>query len=166
MSITQLYIPAGMLATTRVTGVGNGVFGTEGSAAWCTPVTNASYGRVFRCAARTPARTHNETSRLGKQADTYDKSGAPDAGHPRHDSGINRWSPLTILQLFNIILDVCPDMMHIIKCLLGGHWIPLLKGERVIARPRFKTKKTDAEYARKEATYKANCRVIPCTHQA
>lgn len=111
------------------------------------------------------ARTHNETSRLGKEADKYDKSHGPDTGHPKHDSGINRWCPLTILQLFNVILDVCPDMMHIIKCLLGGHWIPLLKGEREIARPRaFKTKETDPEYRRKKATHKANCKVILYTH--
>jgi hypothetical protein len=96
------------------------------------------------------ARTHEETCKLGKEADTYDKSGEPDSGHPRHDSGVNRWCPLTILQLFNIIQDVCPDMMHIVKCLLGGHWIPLLKGERDIAAPRFSTKKTDPEYAKKK----------------
>ena len=59
-----------MLATTRVTGVGNGVFGTEGSAAWCTPVTNASYGRVSLCAARTPRtrRLHGPTTKRAGSA--------------------------------------------------------------------------------------------------
>ena len=88
-----------------------------------------------------PARTHAETCRHGKLADTYDKSGASDAAHPKHQSGIRRWCPLAVLPFFDLILDICPDMMHIIKGLLGGHWMPLLRGDRSVARPKFKSKK-------------------------
>ena len=119
------------------------------------------------------ARTHEETCQLGKEADTYDKSGLPGSGHPKHDTGINRWCPLAILKLFCLIRDICPDMMHIIKGLLGGHWIPLLKGERPIARPVCRTpepkRKTGqsneewgrvtAGYRRKKKKYRAHCKV-------
>ena len=120
------------------------------------------------------ARTHAETSRHGKLADTYDKSGAPDAGHPKHDTGIKRWCPLAILPLFDLILDICPDMMHIMKGLMGGHWMPLLKGLRSIARLKFKSKKPKrkpteadgvwraraAEYKEKLARHMANLQVM------
>ena len=128
-------------------------------------------GRGADTPAPPASRTHEETNRLGKQADTYDKSRAPENSHPKHDTGINRWCPLAILALFNLILDVCPDMMHIIKGIFGGHWIPLLKGERHIARPRFKSKKiptNETDTARrirkseelvKHKKFKADCKV-------
>lgn len=73
-----------------------------------------------------PPRTHEEAVAEGKRCDDYC---GPETGHPRTKSGINGSSPFAYLPLFNIIRDVCPDMMHIIVNLFK-HWGPLLAGER------------------------------------
>jgi hypothetical protein len=73
-------------------------------------------------------RTHDEAVAEGKCSEDYDPD-ASEAGHPRSRSGINGSSPFAYLPLFNIIRDVCPDMMHIIVNLFK-HWLPLLSGER------------------------------------
>lgn len=54
------------------------------------------------------------------------------SGHPVKSSGVKFLSGLLFVPLFNIILDINPDVMHIVKQLLGGRVMPLLKGQ---ARP-------------------------------
>jgi hypothetical protein len=55
-------------------------------------------------------------------------------------SGVKELCPLSFLPLFNIVWDMCPDMMHVIPAIMKGHIMPLLKGLRIPVRP--KTRKT------------------------
>jgi hypothetical protein len=85
-------------------------------------------------------RTHKETDRIGREGDEHVRLKLSDASHPKHDSGIRRWCPLAILPLFDLIRDILPDMMHIIKNFFDGHFIRLFKGTRPLAAPKFKSK--------------------------
>ena len=53
-----------------------------------------------------------------------------DSTHPRAASGVNGPSALSLLPMFNIVWDVMPDWMHIIKNLMLGHFIKVIKGDR------------------------------------
>jgi hypothetical protein len=55
--------------------------------------------------------------------------------HPRKVSGVNGISALSLLPLFNIVWDVMPDWMHIVKNLILAHFIKLVKGKRKLLRP-------------------------------
>lgn len=63
--------------------------------------------------------------------------GAPH--HPGRESGIYNWCPLTLLDLFDIIWDAAPDMMHILK----NFWTNLLK---------IFNGQTDCKYPKKKQT--------------
>lgn len=93
-------------------------------------------GRGARTRVPYKPRTHEETVRIGKQADRHVRAQRPDSTHPKHTSGIVRYCPLEILPFFDLILDILPDMMHIIKGFWDGHFIPLFKGNRPLAAPR------------------------------
>ena len=95
-------------------------------------------GRTTKAAPKN--RTHNETDKIGKRCDRHERSGRAEAKHPKHTTGISRWCPLAVLPYFNLIRDILPDMMHIIKGVFDGHFIPLFKGNRAVAPPVFKTK--------------------------
>jgi hypothetical protein len=102
-------------------------------------------------------RTHAETVRIGKRAEKHMRAHLPDSKHPKHKSGILRYCPLELLPLFDLILDILPDMMHIIKGFWDGHFIPLFKGNRPLAAPKKPTTKapqkegeTPAAAARRE----------------
>jgi hypothetical protein len=72
-------------------------------------------------------RTHTEAVAQGLACDAY--HGA-ECHHPRTQHGINGSTPFAHLPLFDIIRDLCPDMMHVVVNLFK-HWIPLLAGTRV-----------------------------------
>ena len=78
----------------------------------------------------------------------------PKSRHPMHATGVKYLSGLHFVPLFDIIRDMCPDMMHVVQRLLPGRLMPLLKG---FARPaRFKdlkpkTGETKAEIKTRES---------------
>jgi hypothetical protein len=74
------------------------------------------------------ARTHAEAVEQGEESDNW--TGAANA-HPRKTSGINASCPLSKLYLFDIIWDICPDMMHIIKNFFEKLTIAVFSGKRV-----------------------------------
>jgi hypothetical protein len=82
-----------------------------------------------------PPRTHQEAVAEGLKCDEYT---GPEAHHPRKTSGINGSTPFSLLPLFDIIRDLCPDMMHIVVNFFK-HWISVLSGQRTPTRnPQFK----------------------------
>jgi hypothetical protein len=80
----------------------------------------------------------------------------PKVRHPKHSTGINGWCPLGELPMFDLVWDICPDMMHIIKNLFERFFGSLLRGER-IPKPPKKTfhppKANDENYTAKLASY-------------
>ena len=50
--------------------------------------------------------------------------------HPRKQTGVNGWCPLSLLPLWNMIKDFLPDLMHIVKNWYERTYLPLLKGKR------------------------------------
>jgi hypothetical protein len=56
--------------------------------------------------------------------------------HPRKASGVDGLCPLAKLPLFNMVWDVCMDYMHIVKVLISGHLLPLLKSSRGLKSPQ------------------------------
>ena len=50
--------------------------------------------------------------------------------HPRKQTGINHWSPLSVLNNFDMIWDFCPDMMHIIKTFFERLMLGVFSGKR------------------------------------
>jgi hypothetical protein len=73
-------------------------------------------------------RTHVESYRQGQESENYI---GPDNAHPKLDHGINGWCILGLLALFDIIWDICPDMMHILKNFFERVFIALPAGERI-----------------------------------
>ena len=73
------------------------------------------------------ARTHGEAVAAGEAAEVYV---GPKNNHPSKKSSVKWWNPLSILPLWDMIRDFCPDAMHIIKDLLADHYIKLFKGMR------------------------------------
>jgi hypothetical protein len=108
------------------------------------------YGSVETRGMPTP-RTHDEAVTEGAKSDDYV---GPDTQHPRKASGINGSTPLAHLSLFNIIRDLCPDMMHIVVNVFK-HAIPLLSGKRTpkttLHKPTNPTTATMAEYEKEKA---------------
>jgi hypothetical protein len=74
------------------------------------------------------ARNAAECVAQGKASDTH--QGAKNA-HPKGTTGINRSCPLSHLHLFNIVWDICPDMMHIVKNFFEKISFKLFSGARV-----------------------------------
>jgi hypothetical protein len=60
-------------------------------------------------------RTHEKACREAKESENSLYAWKSRANHPRYQSGINSWSPLSVLQHFDMIWDFPPDMMHINK---------------------------------------------------
>jgi len=79
-------------------------------------------------------RTHAGTAENGMVAEHYQ---GYKKYHPEKRVGINRWCPLAILHLFDVVWDFLPDMMHIIDGTMSSHIIPMLKGKRNPAAPKF-----------------------------
>jgi hypothetical protein len=58
--------------------------------------------------------------------------------HPRRDTGVDGPCPLAKVPLFDLVWDVCMDFMHLVKVLIAGHLIPLLKSQRGLSPPQVK----------------------------
>ena len=58
--------------------------------------------------------------------------------HPRRETGVDGHCPLARIPLFNLVWDVCMDFMHLVKVLIAGHLIPLLKGQRGLSSAQVK----------------------------
>lgn len=94
-----------------------------------------------------PQRTHAEATAEGVKCDEYT---GPACHHPRTRSGINGATPFSHCPLFDIIRDLCPDMMHIIVNFFL-HWLPVLSGSRRPTVGRFKPPRDSASDADKKA---------------
>ena len=92
----------------------------------------AEFGSQER--GETPApRTHTETMQQAREAEEYR---GPDTKHPEKAHGIRGICPLGLLPYFNLIWDLCPDMMHINKNLWDRCIVGLFMGKR---NPTFPT---------------------------
>ena len=89
--------------------------------------TDADFGPLQDNPPPTP-RTHAETVASGKAADAWKGT---KKGHPRHTTGVNSLCALSFLHLFDVIWDICPDMMHIIKNWFEKLTFKLFTGARV-----------------------------------
>jgi hypothetical protein len=58
-----------------------------------------------------------------------------DKDHPRKATGVNAVSALSLYPMFDIVWDVMPDWMHIIKNLILPHLIKVVKGDRMLKPP-------------------------------
>ncbi len=84
-----------------------------------------------------PTRTHEGIVAAGQvteasQLDWQDKQ------HPRYQTGVDGPCPLALVPLFDLVWDVCMDFMHMVKVILSGHLLPLLKGQRALTTPQIK----------------------------
>jgi hypothetical protein len=61
-----------------------------------------------------------------------------DKEHPRRASGVNGISALSLYPMFDIVWDIMPDWMHIIKNLVLPHFIKVVKGKRKLKMPAYK----------------------------
>jgi hypothetical protein len=100
----------------------------------------AQYGEADR---RLPymLRTHDMTVLQGELCDKFDQDNGtrwkkPPQRHPSHKTGVKCGCPLRFLVDFDIILDIMPDMMHIVKGIMQGHIVPLMKGNRAPTVPK------------------------------
>jgi hypothetical protein len=105
-------------------------------------------------------RTHTQTLAEGQQ--TIDYTGAWDSlNNPAKATGVDGVCALSHLELFDVIFDFLPDMMHIPKQILKGHLLPLLKGERRPAHPSKPKGQnyTDEEKEEADEKYKRDMRI-------
>ena len=79
--------------------------------------------------APTP-RTHARACAEGKTSDAAAYHPWDRKNHPRLATGINHWSPLSVLDKFDMIWDFCPDMMHIIKTFFERLMLGVYSGAR------------------------------------
>jgi hypothetical protein len=54
-----------------------------------------------------------------------------DAGNPAKYSGVHEWSPLVLLALFDIVVDLLVDVMHMNHNTWREHLFQTLTGDRV-----------------------------------
>jgi hypothetical protein len=111
-----------------------------------------------------PSRTHdgmcadgraNEAHRLAVlNGDAYKKDS------PYKLSGVKELCPLSFCPLFNVVWDMCPDMMHIIPAIMKGHIVPLLKGMRTPAQPKSRKTWSAAANASLQSDWKRTKREI------
>jgi hypothetical protein len=81
-----------------------------------------------------PARTPASVARDAQASNDCNLAWA-DKAHHRRATGVNAISALSLLPLFDIVWDVMPDWMHIIKNLVLPHFIKVVKGERKLKPP-------------------------------
>lgn len=112
------------------------------------------HGTVAERNAEPPEyRTHSESVQHGRDADDYK---GPENGHPRHTTGINGSCALVNLFHFDIIWDICPDMMHIIKNFFEKLSFKVFNGSRVPRWSDHKNKKPkpgEEDYTAKMAAH-------------
>lgn len=91
--------------------------------------SNRAFGDAATRAEDPPAsRTHEEVKQQGKDSDEYT---GPANAHPSNTTGVNGVCALVYLHLFNLIWDVCPDMMHIVKNFFEKFTFKVFNGSRV-----------------------------------
>jgi hypothetical protein len=81
-----------------------------------------------------PARTPASVARDAEASNEADEAWKHKA-HPRKATGVNSISALSLYPMFDIVWDVMPDWMHIIKNLVLPHFIKVVKGERKLKPP-------------------------------
>lgn len=74
---------------------------------------------------------------------------------PYKTTGVKLLSMLAYLPLFNLIWDICPDLMHIITGIWKRHIIALLKGTRTPAQVKPLKKNTPAQNEQRMQDHKA-----------
>ena len=96
-----------------------------------------------------PARTKASIARDARAS--YD-SALPwkHRNHPRRGTGVNSICALSLYPLFDIVWDVMPDWMHIIKNLVLPHFIKVVKGKRRLKPPRYKKVPVQGDGATRE----------------
>jgi hypothetical protein len=101
-----------------------------------------------------PARNHATAVEQGQATDKWKGTLK---GDPRHETGINTSCPLSFLHLFDVIWDICPDMMHIVKNFFEKLTWSVFSGNRIPAWSEAKhprPSKDGADYEAKLAKYK------------
>lgn len=83
--------------------------------------------------------------------------------HPRRASGVDGPCPLALVPLFNLVWDVCMDFMHIVKVLISGHLLPLLKSKRGLSPPQVKLNAANDAAIRRYG-YSRRTRLQPSSH--
>ena len=84
-----------------------------------------------------PARTPASVARDARVSNDSDLPW-DDKEHPRRASGVNGISALSLYPMFDIVWDILPDWMHIIKNLVLPHFIKVVKGKRKLKMPAYK----------------------------
>jgi hypothetical protein len=120
-------------------------------------------GDPLRKGDGTEAPEHRTPDSVAQDAQESFDSDLPwdDSMHPRRASGVNCASALSLLPMFNIVWDVMPDWMHIIKNLMLGHFIKVVKGERKLTTPHYASTSDDAPRT-ESAEVKRSCQA-PCS---
>jgi hypothetical protein len=76
--------------------------------------TDPTFGAACPYCDNPPPEPRNHTTAMAQAKEAEEYYG-PKEAHPRKRTGINHVSPLSKLHLFDMIWDVCPDMMHVTK---------------------------------------------------
>ena len=84
------------------------------------------------------ARTDAQSCTDAKESESSMHGWENKKNHPRYQSGINHWSPLSVLMLFSVVWDFCPDVMHIIKNFFEKLVLGTFTGSR---RPKWSSSK-------------------------
>jgi hypothetical protein len=122
-----------------------------------------------------PPRTHLQACEEAKVSETMPYARWDAANHPRLATGINHWSPLSILRFFDMIWDFCPDLMHVIKTFFERLLIGVFSGSRkptnfkrkVPAKPNSRATTTEREeYKVKKRKYDSTKREFEDAVQA
>ena len=97
------------------------------------------------------ARTHDESVQQMKES--QDWLHAPDhlgrirdkkqSEFPGKKTGVNGWCPFVLLYLFDIIKDICLDIMHMLKNWWAKHLLQVILGNRDIAEPKWQVECAD-----------------------
>ena len=87
------------------------------------------------------ARTHVEVCRdaltnqyNSEQRESSNIDGADDDANAIR--GVKEWCPLSALSWFDVVWDIVPDMMHIIKGLIEKYIVNTMKGKRNVKPPK------------------------------
>ena len=94
-----------------------------------------------------PSRNNHEMIQDAKKNESWR---GPKNAAPWKQSGIQTLSPLSFLPGFDMVWDICPDMMHLNDNVFSAHIFPLLSGKRDPSKPNTRTTWSDAENRRLE----------------
>jgi hypothetical protein len=117
----------------------------DGHERWLDPGNPLRTGTDVAPAERTPASVARDAKESQDSMLLWQNE-----NHPRRASGVNGVCALSLLPMFNIIWDVMPDWMHIIKNLMLPHFIKVVKGKRKLKQPEWVTAKANATPAEAE----------------